>query len=178
MEGDDPVLDTTNTENNLEMKKEAEKRKLHSMAKVHNLLEMWQYSQNLRATQKESRPHNRQMTDIGYISDTEEIVNASSSLFQHDCSAAFELSERSRLPPALSAKDLPAGQTQILNVHRIRTIKHHPADSDDECESESISDSKNRLNWNSDLGHLNNSKDDCAVEVESDIVQNNGIEDP
>jgi len=51
----DPELDTTNTENNSEMKKEAEERKLHRMAKVHDFLEMWQGSQNLCATQKESR---------------------------------------------------------------------------------------------------------------------------
>jgi len=33
-----------NAENDSEMKKEAEKRKLHRMAKVHNFLEMWQGS--------------------------------------------------------------------------------------------------------------------------------------
>jgi len=38
--GTDPELDTTNTENDSEMKKEAEERKLHRMAKVHNFLEM------------------------------------------------------------------------------------------------------------------------------------------
>jgi hypothetical protein len=56
------------------------------------------------------------MTDVGYISDTEEIVKASWSLFQHDGAAAFKLSEKSPLPPALFAKDLPGGRTQILNV--------------------------------------------------------------
>jgi hypothetical protein len=47
------------------------------MAKVHDLLEMWQGSQNLHATQQESRAENKQMTAVGYISDTEEIVKAS-----------------------------------------------------------------------------------------------------
>jgi len=107
--GTDPELDTMNTENNSEMKKEAEERKLHKMAKVHDLLEMWQGSQNLRDTQKESRAQYKQMTAVGYISDTEEIVKSSWSLFQHDGAAAFKLSERSPLPPALSAKDLPGG---------------------------------------------------------------------
>jgi hypothetical protein len=46
--GDDPELDTKHTENNLERKNEAEERKLYRMAKVHNILEMWQGSQNLR----------------------------------------------------------------------------------------------------------------------------------
>jgi hypothetical protein len=107
--GTDPELDTMNTENNSEMKKEAEERKLHRMAKVHDFLEMWQGSQNLRATQRESQAQNKQMTAVGYISDTEEIVKSCWSLFQHDGAAAFKLSERSPLPPALFAKDLPGG---------------------------------------------------------------------
>jgi hypothetical protein len=74
-------LDTINTENDSEMKKEAEERKLHRMAKVHDILEMWQGSQNLGATQKEPRAQNKQMTAVGYISDTKEIVKASWSLF-------------------------------------------------------------------------------------------------
>jgi len=39
--GTDPELDTMNTENDSEMKKEAEERKLHRMAKVHEFSEMW-----------------------------------------------------------------------------------------------------------------------------------------
>jgi len=54
--GTDPEFDTTNTEDDSEMKKEAEERKLHRIAKVHNFLEMWQGSQNLPATQKEISP--------------------------------------------------------------------------------------------------------------------------
>ena len=38
--GTDPELDNLNTENDSEMKKEAEERKLHRIAKVHDLLEM------------------------------------------------------------------------------------------------------------------------------------------
>jgi len=57
--GTDPELDTANTENDSEMKKEAEERKLHRMAKVHDFLEMWQGSQNLRATQKEFCAQNK-----------------------------------------------------------------------------------------------------------------------
>jgi len=176
--GTDPELDTMNTENDSEMKKEAEERKLHRMAKVHDFLEMWQGSQNLRATQKESRAQNKQMTAMGYISDTEEIVKASWSLFQHDGAAAFKLSERSPLPPALSAKDLPGGRTQILNVRRIRRINRHPVESDDDSAPESISDTDDWLNWNGDLDNPNDSEEDCAADDESDIEHNNGIEDP
>jgi len=47
------------------------------MAKALEVLEMWQGSQNLRATQKKSCAQNKKMTAVGYISDTEEIVNVS-----------------------------------------------------------------------------------------------------
>ena len=89
--GADPELDTMNTENNSEMKKVAEERTLHRMAQVHDFLEMWRGSQILPATQKESRTQNTQMTAVGHISDTEEIVKQSWSLFQHDGAAAFKL---------------------------------------------------------------------------------------
>jgi hypothetical protein len=69
--GTDPELDTTNTEDDFEMIKGAYERKLHRMAKVHDFLEMWQGSQILRTTQKESRALNKQMTAVGSISDTE-----------------------------------------------------------------------------------------------------------
>jgi len=98
------------------MTKAAEEKTLHRMAKVHNFLEMEQGSQNRRATQKESRAQNKQMSAVGYISVTEEIVKAMWSLFQHAGSAAFKLSGRSPLPPPLSAKDLPGGQSQMMNV--------------------------------------------------------------
>jgi hypothetical protein len=45
--GDDPVLDPDSTDNDMEMKREAEEKKLHRMAKVHDFLEMWQGSQTL-----------------------------------------------------------------------------------------------------------------------------------
>jgi len=118
------------------------------------------------------------MTAVGYISDTEEIVKASWSLIQHDGAAAFKLSERSPLPPTLSAKDLPGGRTQILNVCRIRSINCHPVESDDHSALECISDTEDWLNWNGDLDNSNHSKDDCEADVESDIEQDNSIEDP
>ena len=90
-----PELDTTKTENNSEMKKEAEERKLPRMAKVHDCLEMWQGSQNLCATQRESRDQNKQMTTVRYSLDPAEIVKASRSHFLHDGAATFKLSERS-----------------------------------------------------------------------------------
>jgi len=176
--GPDPEWDHANTENNSEMKNEVEERKVHRMAKVHDDLEMWQGSQNLCVTQKESRTQNRQMTAVGYISDTEELIKASWSLFQHDGVAAFILSQRSPLPPPLSAKDLPGGQTQILNVCRIWKINHHPGECDEGSASGSISDTKDCLNWNRDLDNPDDTEDDCVAHIESDLDQDNSNKDP
>jgi len=54
------------------------------MAKVQEILEMWQGSQNLCGSQGGSRTQKKQITAVGYITDMEEIVKASWSLFQHD----------------------------------------------------------------------------------------------
>jgi hypothetical protein len=105
-----------NTENVSKMKKEAKERTLHSMATVHDILEMWLGRTNITTTQKESCAQKQQMTASGYISGTEEIVKASWSLFQQNGVSALKLSQRSPLPPALSEKDLPEGLTQNLNV--------------------------------------------------------------
>ena len=177
MAGADPELDTMNTENDSEMNKVAEERKLHRMAKVHDLLEIWQGSRNLCATQKESCAQNEQMTAVGNISDTEGIIKASWSLFQHDGAAAFKLSERSPLPPPLSAKDLPGGRTQILIVRQIRRIHRHPVESDEDSTPESISATQDWLNWKGDHDDPTDSKDDCAGDVESDIGQDDRIND-
>jgi hypothetical protein len=175
--GDNPVLDTTEAENDIVLKREAEERKLHRMAKVHNFLEMWQGSQNLRATQRESRAQNKQMTAIGYISDTEEIVNTSWTNIQHDGSAAFKLSERSPQPPAFSANDLLGGRTQLLNVRRMKKIDHHLVESDKDSAPESISDTENWLHWNRVLENPNVSEDACEADDESDLEQENIIKD-
>jgi hypothetical protein len=53
--GTDAELDTMNTENHSEMKKDAEEWEMHRKPMVHDFLEMWQGSQNLHATQKEFR---------------------------------------------------------------------------------------------------------------------------
>jgi hypothetical protein len=73
------------------MKKVAEERKFPRMAKVHDCLEMWQGSQNLLTTQKESRAQNKYMTAVGYILDMEEIISTSWPLFKHDGAAVFKL---------------------------------------------------------------------------------------
>ena len=72
----------------------------------------------------------------------EEIVKASWSRFQHDGVAAFKLSEKSLLPPPLTAEDLPAGRTQILNIRQIRRINRHPVERDEDCAPQTVSDSE------------------------------------
>jgi len=79
------------------------------------------------------------------------------------------------VPPALSAKDLPGGQTQILNDRRIRRINHHPVESDEDRAPESISDTDDWLNWYGDLDNRNDSEEDCAADDESDKEPNTGI---
>jgi len=91
--GTEAELDATKTENDSEMKTDAEERKSDRMVKVHDILEMWQRSKNPRATREDSCAQNKQMTSLGYNSDTQEIVKASWSLFHDDCAAAFRLSE-------------------------------------------------------------------------------------
>jgi len=148
------------------------------MGKVNDFLEMWQGNETVCATQKESCAQNEQVSTVWSISDIEEIVQISCSLFQHHGAAAFRLLERSPLPPPLSAKDLPGGQTQIINVRGIRRINCHPVKSDEDNAPETISDTEDLLNWDGDLDNPNDSKDNCAVEIESDMEQENSIQDP
>jgi len=148
------------------------------MAMDHNLLEMWQGSQNQHATQKESCTENYQMTAIGYISETEEFVKTSWELIQHDSAAEFTLSETLPLPPALSTKALSGGQTQQLNVCQTRRINHHPAERNMGSSPGSIPDTDNWLDLNSHLDNPNNSEDDWNIDIESDKVVHNGIEEP
>jgi len=118
------------------------------------------------------------MTAIRYISDTGEIIKASWLTFQHDGVAAFELSERSSLPPALSAKDLPRGRTHEMKVQQINRSDFHPAETDEDSALESISDTEHWLDRNSNLEIPDWSDDDWEADDKSDIVLHNGIEDP
>jgi len=168
----------TKAENNIQRKRDAEERKLHRMAKVHDFLKMWQGSQNFRTTQKESRVQNKQMTAVGYFSDIKEIVNASWINFQHNGAAAFKLSERSPKPPALSAKDLLGGRTQMLHVCRIKKMDRHQSESAEDSAPEIISNTENWLNSNGDLDNPNVSKDDWKADDASGSEQDNGIKGP
>jgi len=103
----------------MEMFQEVEENKLHNIANIHNLLEMWQGTQTPPTPQKESHTQNKHMTAIGYILDTEEILTASWLNSQHDGVPKFKLSVWSPLPSALLAKHLPGEQTQLKKVRRI-----------------------------------------------------------
>jgi len=119
-----------------------------------------------------------QMTAVGYILDMEEIIEASWSSFQPDGPAAFKLSEKSRLPPALSPEDLPGGWTQILNVRQIRRIECDPIDSDEDSTPASISHTWYWISSNNDLANPNDTEDDCVAANQSDMKRDPGIEDP
>jgi len=175
--GDDQALYMKNTENELEMKWEVEERKLHRMANVHNHLEMLQHCKHLHATPEESHTQQKQLTAIGYISDTEEIVKACCALFQPDEVGAFKLSERSPLAPALSAKDLPGGHTEVLNFQEVGRKDRHSVESDVDSTPESISDTEDWLNCHGDLVNPTDSEDNCKADVESHIKLDNDIED-
>ena len=81
------------------------------------------------------------------------------------------------MPPALSAKDLPAGRTHVLNVCRIKQINCHPAKSDEDSSPESISDTKNWLNWNGNVDNPNDSEDNWEADNESAVDLDNSCED-
>jgi hypothetical protein len=120
--GDDPVLDTTNHEYHLEMECEAEEKILQRMAKLYNCLGMRQDSENLYGTWKECHCQNTKLTAVRFISNTEEISNASCSNFPYDSAAAIKVSKGSPEPPPLSAKYFSGEQTEAFNVWQINTI--------------------------------------------------------
>jgi 2-succinyl-5-enolpyruvyl-6-hydroxy-3-cyclohexene-1-carboxylate synthase len=57
--GNIPITHPLDPDNDAEMKKEAEQKKLQRMAKVHDFLDMWQDSENLCSTQKATRTKTR-----------------------------------------------------------------------------------------------------------------------
>jgi hypothetical protein len=87
------------------------------------------------------------------------------------------LSERSPLPPDLSAKNLLGGRTRILNVSRIQRINRHPVEGDEDSAKQTISDTNNWLHWNADLDNANEREEEWVVDNDSDIEHNNGIND-
>jgi len=80
----------------------------------------------------------------------------------------MKLSERSPLPLALSAKDLPGGRTQLLNIHQLRRIDRHPGERNEDSAPGSISNTENWLNWNGDLDNPNESEDNYEADDEFD----------
>jgi len=148
------------------------------MAKVHNIFEMWQDSQNPPATEKGSGAHNKQVTAVGYVYDTDEIVKELSSVIRHDGVVAFKSSGRSPLPPPFPAKDTPGGQTQIFNVRQIWGFNCYPVTSDEESAPEGMRNTEDWLNRNRDLDNRSDSEDDFTADVEPDSGQQKPIQDP
>jgi len=82
------------------------------------------------------------------------------------------------LPPAGSVKDLSGERTEILNSCRIKVINSHLVKSVEDRAPSTISDTANSLNFNGELDIRNDSGDDCAANIKSNIVQDNGIGNP
>jgi len=57
-------------------------------------------------------------------------------------------------------------------------MDHHPAGSDEDSAPESISNTKNWLNWSCDLDNANAREDEWEADNESDIELDNCIQDP
>jgi len=164
------------TDNDLELIHEGEERKLLSMARVHNNFEMWQGSQNIHATLTASCGQNKQMTAVGYIAHTKQVIKASWSNFQHHGVAALTLSDKSPLPPAVSGKDIHGGQTPVLTVRLIKRLNHHPVTSDDDNAHESISNTEHWLNWIVDFDNPNVKEDNWDSDDMSEIALGNMFE--
>jgi len=109
--------------------------------------------------------------------DSEDIIKWSGPLSLNDGAAAFEMSEQSQLPLALSPKDLQVGNTQTLIVCGMKWIECHPVESDVNSPPECISIHENWLDWNGDIDNPNASKDNCTADVKCAMWQDIGFED-
>jgi len=91
--------------------------------------------------------------------------------------AVFKLSEISPWPPALPAKNILGGQTQELNVRRIRRIDRHAAGIHDDITPDSISNTEHCHNWNAYFDSSNASEVYCKADNEPDVHIGSIIED-
>jgi len=117
-----------------------------------------------------------QMTVIGYIINTQEIVKAYSSHIQHDGVAGFKLSERSPLPPILNAMEFRVRQTEVFNIYQIIWIDCRLAKSDKDSANECISGTENWLDWTGDLPDPYLSVDDGEAHHAPCIEHHSAIE--
>lgn len=78
----------------------------------------------------------------------------------------------------MSAKHIPARHTQVLFVHIIRRIDHHPAEHHEDSAPEIIWVTEHCLDWDGDLDDSSESEEDWKADNESHIDQNNDTEDP
>jgi hypothetical protein len=88
------------------------------------------------------------------------------------------LPEISPLPPAVSANDLPGGQTEILNGCQIRSIDNSPVEGDSDHVPQMISDMNHWLNWNGDFTNPSDGEHNCVEDDDFDIEYVNDIQDP
>jgi hypothetical protein len=105
--GDVTILNIMESETINQFLRDAVEKSFHQMAMVHNVMEIWQGSQNQHATWKISHTQNQQITAKGRISDSEGNIKPFWSFIQRDRAATFKMLKRSPLPPAVCPTNLP-----------------------------------------------------------------------
>jgi len=160
------------------MKNEAEKRNLHRIAKAPDFLEMWQGSENLHATQKESSAQNKQIISVGYILDMEAIVRASWSHLPSWWCGCIYIVRMISFATAFVCEESPWRINSCSKCPPNPKNQLASIPSDEDSAPESILDTEDWINWNGDLDNPNDGKDDCMADVESELEQDNSIGDP
>lgn len=74
-------------------------------------------------------------------------------------------------------QDLKGGQTQLLNLHRIKQTNCNAAKSQRNIAPDSISDTKNWLDWHGVLDNIHDSEKNWEVDKQYNIEPDNGITD-
>jgi hypothetical protein len=75
------------------MQPEKKQTMLGTLPEVYDFLHIWHRRGNLQYTKRELFGQTKEMTAIGYISDTEEVVKVPWSIFQTDSAAALNVSQ-------------------------------------------------------------------------------------
>jgi hypothetical protein len=75
----------------------------------------------------------------------------------------------------VSAKDLPGGRTQVINICQIIKMDRHTSHSCEDSAPESISDTENWLTSKDDLDHPTERENECEADDKSDIEPCSGL---
>jgi len=175
---DDPALDTTNIVNNSEMKKEAEKRKLHRMAQVHEFLGVVAgqpkptcYTEGILRSRKAAgscRIH------FGHGRECQSILVTLSICW----SGCIQIIRKITLASSSVCKGPPWGRNS--NIYSLPNQKNQSSSSRRWWGSRTWKrfGHGNWFNWIGDLDRPTDREDNWVAAGESDLEQDIGIEDP